>query len=260
MRVSTITVLAIALASCGDGNSKIPINAQTDAVATDASSRSKPAPNYAQEENGVYYYIAGLSEEDRKKGQAAGDVLGYKYYGKNAEGEHVIANVLSAKGKETEILRSSCTDPCVIIKHPDGTRIAYNPESVIGAAFQDAIHGNLKVSEDKVAAAEAALAALDSWTGNWNARFDGAKGAIDMTRSGDKIAISMGMGSETCMGSIEGLATPKGNSMIMRMPKDDSGDSCRITFNRQGNKMTVKEQGCIYYHGMSCSFDGIATR
>ena len=105
-----------------------------------------PAHNYAEEEDGVYFYVSAVSEEDRKKGKAVGDVYGYRYLGKNDEGQHVIASVTN---NGQIIFKAYCSEPCKIIKYGDGDRSAFSPNSIIGSAFQDAINGALKVASEK---------------------------------------------------------------------------------------------------------------
>lgn len=101
----------------------------------------RPSHNYADEEGGIYSYIAAISEEDRKRGMAAGSVSNFRYLGRNSNGEHIVASVTSFG--ETRYF-SRCPDRCVIIRHSDGDQSAYNPGSIIGAVFEDAIRGQLK--------------------------------------------------------------------------------------------------------------------
>lgn len=98
-----------------------------------------PPHNYALKEGLIYSYIATVSEEDKKDGKATGDVSIFKYLGKQ-DGMHVIA---SLNDKEQIVYRSRCAEPCVIIKTDFGSRTAYNPSSIIGAVFEDAIAGRL---------------------------------------------------------------------------------------------------------------------
>lgn len=100
----------------------------------------KPLPNYAEMENGVYYYIVAVSDEDRKKGVAAGEVIGYRYLGLNDKQQHTLQSI-SRNGSLS--MKAYCADPCAIIKYENGERISFSPSSVIGGAFQDAINGHL---------------------------------------------------------------------------------------------------------------------
>ena len=111
-----------------------------------------PTPNFVQEENGTYFYVTAVSEEDRKKGKAVGDVIGFRYLGKNNKAQHVLATV-SDDGQV--ISKAYCSEPCALIKRSDGTRIVYDPSSIIGAAFQDAMNGLMKAANGKSTANEA---------------------------------------------------------------------------------------------------------
>ena len=97
--------------------------------------------NYDEVEDRTYYYIAAVSEEDRKRGKAAGSVFGYRYIGRNADGEHVLA-LVTGSGAVSQYSR--CPNKCVVINTSDGDRIAYTNASIVGAAFEDAIGGQLK--------------------------------------------------------------------------------------------------------------------
>lgn len=55
---------------------------------------------------------------------------------------HVVA---SLKDQGQIVYRSRCAEPCVIIKNDGGSRTAYNPASIIGSVFEDAINGQLDV-------------------------------------------------------------------------------------------------------------------
>lgn len=91
-----------------------------------------------------YGYLGAVSEEDRKRGVAAGTVHLFRYAGEE-DGKHVL---ISLSDNGTPYARSYCSSPCVAIKmvFNDGSvrRIAYDTSSVIGAAFEDATAGRLK--------------------------------------------------------------------------------------------------------------------
>lgn len=96
-----------------------------------------PPHNYSDREGSTYHYVAGVSEEEAKTGKATGDVASYRYEGKDDNGAHIVF------GYGT---RYTCSVPCKIIKTSDGRRLAYNEGSIIGAVFQDAMRGYLKVA------------------------------------------------------------------------------------------------------------------
>lgn len=97
--------------------------------------------NYDEVEDSTYYYIAAVSEEERKQGKGAGSVSGFRYLGRNSDGNHILAAV-SDSGAVSRYSR--CPNKCVVIHFSDGDRTAYNTGSIIGAAFEDAIRGRLK--------------------------------------------------------------------------------------------------------------------
>lgn len=97
--------------------------------------------NYDEAEETTYYYIAAVSEEERKQGKGAGSVSGFRYLGRNSDGNHILAAV-SDSGVVSRYAR--CPDKCVVIHFSDGDRMAYNNGSIIGAAFEDAIRGRLR--------------------------------------------------------------------------------------------------------------------
>lgn len=163
MRSAFVLVAAAMTAGCGSGTSQpspLPsYDAQADAVDAAGDAGADPGltaepipvsapspPHFYDEQDGlVYSYIAAVSEEDRKKGKAAGDVVSYAYVGIR-NGKHVLARV----GNAGRILGySSCAKPCRIITLDDGERLAYNSDSIIGAAFADALAGRLEIAEEE---------------------------------------------------------------------------------------------------------------
>jgi hypothetical protein len=115
------------------------------ATPTVAAPQPPPPPShrYSFKEGDAYGYIAAVSEEDRKRGKAAGDVLMFRYAGFWDNEFHL--EELNANGDIVGV--DTCAKPCVAIKSYEGgqiDRVAYNPDSVIGAAFDDAMSGRLK--------------------------------------------------------------------------------------------------------------------
>lgn len=148
--------LAIIPALCGCGNDgddssgyaeiPPPVFAAPEASPTSSitlpSNPSLPDHNYDERRGSTYYYIAAVSEEDRKRGRAVGSVLAFQYWGQNADGEHILAG-LRANG--TVDFFAWCRSSCRIIDTDGGGKIAYSPTSIIGAAFEDAFRGKLRV-------------------------------------------------------------------------------------------------------------------
>ncbi len=146
-------IIAASVYSCSDKSNDreaaipAPIVSETSpaSVITDAvdlpsyvpPSPPQPSHNYETVEDGVYYYLAAVSEEDRKKGFRASSALGFRYLGKNAGGEDM---VLFVDADET----SYCRRPCKIIRWDSGRRVGYDEGSVIGSVYADVSRGYLK--------------------------------------------------------------------------------------------------------------------
>src|SRR3546814_19462616 len=84
-----------------------PASLDAESAPTDASP-SVPDHNYDEKRGWTYYYVAAVSDEDRKKGRAAGSVVAYQYLGKNEEGQHVLAS-MNTNGTVSH--RASCASP-----------------------------------------------------------------------------------------------------------------------------------------------------
>lgn len=148
--VAVMGVLAGSLYYCSrdkDNEETTPTPTDYSALAVDAAAGASsdvpyvpseppaPTPNYSDKEGNTYFYVAAVSEDERKRGQASGTVNQYQYGGKDASGAHIVF----APG-----MTYTCGVPCKIIKASNGGRLAYNEGSIIGAVFQDAMRGFLK--------------------------------------------------------------------------------------------------------------------
>ncbi|WP_197051924.1 hypothetical protein [Sphingomonas sp. 35-24ZXX] len=139
--------MTLGLNGCSGSNEAANQNGQSTAIDSTAIAEASPisppapTPNFVEEEDGVYYYVGAVSEDERKQGKSTGDVIGFRYLGLNSDGHHRIANV----GSDGAMLAySSCAVPCKIIKYEHGGRTAFSPNSIIGGAYQDAMNGLLK--------------------------------------------------------------------------------------------------------------------
>ncbi len=104
-----------------------------------------PAHNYDVNEGDIYYYQAAVSENDRKNGRSTGNIVGYRFLGR--QGGSVILQRVDNYGNGFDA--ASCDVPCKLIRFADGERMAYNTSSIIGAAFEDAINGKLRKYKPK---------------------------------------------------------------------------------------------------------------
>jgi hypothetical protein len=148
------------------GNALTEINSMTPPE--DAAPPATKSHNYNLREGDLYGYIAAVSEEERKQGRAAGEVVLYRYRGV-VDGLHRLENV-DAAGRTVGI--NECPSACVAIKsyqYGRPSRIAFNPSSIIGAAFEDAIAGRLNVVREAAVATstmrEEAASPLDNSAG-----------------------------------------------------------------------------------------------
>jgi hypothetical protein len=94
-----------------------------------------PEHNYDEKDGANYYYVAALTEEERKRGKSSGYVFTVQYDGMNNDEGHIVF---------IDGWRSTCSDPCKIIKFSDGNLSRYDEISVISMVFQDAMRGFLK--------------------------------------------------------------------------------------------------------------------
>ena len=127
-----------------------------------------PTPNYSEREGDRYFYVSAVSDDDKKKGIAVGEVLQYRYLGV-IDGSITIQQVLD---NGTPLTRFECKSPCRVMKVTSGTsvnRMAYNPESVVGSAMQDALNGFLEPAKGVKISDDTPLTTLPkSFVGTWN--------------------------------------------------------------------------------------------
>lgn len=105
--------------------------------------RTPIPPNYVDFDGKTYFYTLPLSEEQRKNGQGAPDILSIRYLGRNGQGEDIIAHL--SKGGQI-LYKTYCKNPCRVIRYDDGSRIGFNEGTPIGEMHADANRGNLKES------------------------------------------------------------------------------------------------------------------
>lgn len=114
-------------------------------------------------------YISAVSEEDQKKGRAVGDVLMFRYLGEREE-KHLLVRL---EDDGSIMARYECASPCKVIKRTTNgavERIPYDPSSVLGSVFEDALAGRLEIarttaSKDTTAAS---TAIPKPFQGEWN--------------------------------------------------------------------------------------------
>lgn len=100
----------------------------------------KPTHFYDSVEGSTYYYGMALSEDERKSGKRAPDMVAFWYLGRDSQGRDVLKNVTSGGSSGP----TTCARPCKVIHRNDGSVVGFDSGSIIGAAFADAQHGFLK--------------------------------------------------------------------------------------------------------------------
>lgn len=121
--------------------SPVPVATVPVAVPEPEPSPKKRTHRYDAVEGAIYYYAAGVSEEEQKTGKRAPDMLAFRYMGKDAAGRDIVQYIM-ADGRV--ISTSKCTRPCRAIHKDDGSVIGFDEGSVIGAVFLDVADGYLK--------------------------------------------------------------------------------------------------------------------
>lgn len=144
MRNLLILASLVALSACGEPTPAA--NATASAETIDENSLALPTPsapqshNYTEASKGVYYYVGEVSENAKAQGVAAGHVSGFKFYGTTDDDQYILG-IVDDDGRT--IGKAFCNDPCVIVRPSIGPKFGAEG-TIIGAAFQDAISGQLE--------------------------------------------------------------------------------------------------------------------
>lgn len=144
LAAATVPLLVALTAACSGSG---PDQQNSGQIETgDVATVEKSKPNYFEKEGYNYIYQAGLSEDDKNAGRTTGTLITFRYLGK--EGDLFTLADIGSDGQVTG--RNQCKNPCKIIKmtSSDGTKdqMAYQPESLIGSAFDDAFNGHLEIA------------------------------------------------------------------------------------------------------------------
>lgn len=247
-RILGLGLCPLLLVSCGDqADSNPPPSASANQELVAAlPDPPKPPAKYDLKEGNDYAYITAVSEEDAKAGKVAGDVLMFRYLGKE-DGVHKVAR-LSDDGQI--LFTDTCAEPCVIIKMEGGKRIAYNPNSVIGSVFQDAINGYLDVSPARNATAtgssERKIASTipSAFRGAWDENETSCEAGVSefaLRVSGSKLEFYE---SDAEVKSVRVL-----NSRAVAITATSAGEgqvwdsTMELVLSRSGNELTVRNAG-----------------
>lgn len=143
MRRAVFVVFALLLVSACEKPAASNSNAAAEGTDARSDAANEPTPNYSDQEGDRYFYVTEVSEDDKKKGKAAGDVVQYRFLG---EKNGVLALEEVAENGHS-IGRLECRRNCQIMKFTsDGQvlRIPFGNSSIANAVMEDAINGFLK--------------------------------------------------------------------------------------------------------------------
>jgi len=89
--------------------------------------------------------------------------------------------------------------------------------------------------------------------GFWRGKLEG-DGEMQIMATRDGFDIVLDVSTENCGGKIEGRAQLNGKTLTLR--KKEKDQTCIITANFEKGQVTVMEDNCMLYHGMTCGFSG----
>jgi hypothetical protein len=104
----------------------------------------KPTPRYDATEDRVYFYLGAASEDEKKRGIASGPTLAFRYYGRDANNEHVLRSY-TANGYPVKFYY--CSDPCRLMRDDSGERTVINDGTIMGSVVDDIRNGFLQKSK-----------------------------------------------------------------------------------------------------------------
>lgn len=96
----------------------------------------------------------------------------------------------------------------------------------------------------------------------WRGRDGGVSNEVTVTPlGGGRHAVKMGGGGNGCGMAVEGVATEVGRGRLRLVKSnEDAPGQCVIDMSAVGNRMSIQEQSCGYWHGARCEFTGTVTR
>jgi hypothetical protein len=246
--------LTAALAACSAETSEEDAPEQNVGLRNVPISQSEVSPpNYDEKEGDTYLYVAAVSEEDRKAGRSAGNVVMFRYLGE-ANGTFRIASV-GESGKQFGV--STCPRQCKVIKTTwsDGSvrRLGYDPASVIGSAFEDAFNGHLQAAKGGAeppslsakspqanAGGDGATVIPRAFVGEWNTD----PGACGTGLSDTRLRIESGrLRFYESDGDVRDVTVHNSRSVTVNASFSGEGqtwnDTVQMTLSRSGNELTI---------------------
>lgn len=107
----------------------------------------------------------------------------------------------------------------------------------------------------------AVAAANDPFVGRYTGDGDGGGTEITVTRKGDGYTLDAAVyGDRGCAGSLSASARPVNATTIRATKANGDGSTCRFTMTKKGASWSVATEDCGTWSGLSCGWDGTATK
>jgi hypothetical protein len=115
----------------------------------------------------------------------------------------------------------------------------------------------MRVSIMALTAALAIAGPATAFEGSYQGGYDGQ--TVEIKKTGNKAyTLSFNVAVEGCAGGVDLNGTAKGKTLVGVASED--GNVCTITVKKTARGLSVAEDGCLYYHGASCDFEGKYTK
>jgi hypothetical protein len=118
--------------------SKIPTEEVTSTNEASASQPEVSYPQYTSVDGKNYLYTSALSQDQQDAGVAANTILAFRFRG--------IKNGIITVTSDGQTI--TCAVDCKVITtvapYTDKNYVSYNPETIIGSVFYDAMNGHLE--------------------------------------------------------------------------------------------------------------------
>jgi len=74
-----------------------------------------------------------------------------------------------------------------------------------------------------------------------------------ITRAPDgSYKVNVSVATRGCLGDFDGIGMIEGKDLVVR--STDKSDTCRLTISQGLNGLSIKEDRCLMWHGVSCEF------
>lgn len=149
--LSVIAILALigTVANCGGDKGQNPPAATPPSTSADTAVPPPPPPpshHWTYRDGAEYGYQGALSDDQKKAGQVAADVSMFRYLGE-------VDGIYTVEGRANgDVVQASCKNPCDVVKlvtvapyRSAPVHVAFNEDSIVGAALTDAFNGQLQI-------------------------------------------------------------------------------------------------------------------